>query len=98
VLRRFRRWFLHPVIESLEAFMTDVAALTQAVTDLEAQAAVNHQLLADLLAALQSPPGSVDQATIDALAARVAAVTAGEGADDAAAQAVLTPNSGDQAA
>lgn len=70
--------------------MADLTVLTQKITDLEAQAAVNKQLLTDLLAALQSR-GTTSQADINALADRVAAVTSGEASDDTAAQNTLTP-------
>ena len=70
--------------------MADISGLITKVVALEAQAAVNKQLLTDLLAAVKSPD-PVSQADIDALASRVDAVTTGEASDDAAAQAVLTP-------
>jgi hypothetical protein len=95
-----RRWFLHPVIERLEKIMSDVTALTQAVSDLEAQRAVDHQLITDLLAAL-NVVGGPDQGTIDALTARVQAVTSAEKADDDAGNAALNPapaDGGDQGA
>lgn len=88
--------YLKHLFHRQEKLMTDVAELTQAVSDLEAQRAVDHQLITDLLAAVNTAnSGGVDQATVDALTARVQAVTSGEKADDDAGNAALHPSTGD---
>lgn len=70
--------------------MGDLTKLQASVTALEAQNVVNTKLITDLLAALlaaQSTP--TDQAAIDALQARVDAVTGAEAAEDTTGQAGL---------
>lgn len=78
------------ILEILEEYtVATLDDLDAAVATLQAQDAVNKQLLTDLLTAVTA--SGVNDARIEAAVANINAVSSGEAADDTAAQAGLTP-------